>query len=528
MPVFDDRFVRELPADLDETNVPRFVERACYTLVDPTPVRSPALVAASADLAASLGLTVEALGRSPWLDVLAGNDLLPGMKPYAVCYGGHQFGNWAGQLGDGRAITLGELVAPDGTRHEIQLKGAGPTPYSRRADGRAVLRSSLREFVCSEAMHHLGVPTTRALALVTTGEQVLRDILYDGRPAFEPGAIVTRVAPSFLRFGNFQLFASRGDHDITAVLVDHAIRWHFSHLDALSGPERVAALLLEVAERTALVIAHWLRVGFVHGVMNTDNMSLLGLTIDYGPFGFLDVYDPGWTPNTTDAHSRRYTFGNQPRIGAWNLAALAEALTPLLEGVVDVQRVLDHYADAFARAHGTMLAHKLGLPKLDEERGDLALVQTMFELMRSTEVDWTLFFRGLMRVPVDALEGRTPHEDEARAWMGEAFYDAAALSGATMRSLLGFLEAYAARARAEQPDERRARMERANPLYVPRNWLLAEAIDALTAGDAAPLERLLEAVKAPYAPRAGFEHQAGRRPEWARHKIGCSMLSCSS
>jgi serine/tyrosine/threonine adenylyltransferase len=530
MLVFDDRFVRELPGDLDQTNVPRRVDGACHTFVDPSPVREPRLIIASDEVAQRLGIPIDALARPPLLDVLAGNDLLPGMKPYAACYGGHQFGSWAGQLGDGRAITLGELVTPTGTREEIQLKGAGPTPYSRRADGRAVLRSSLREFVCSEAMHHLGVPTTRALALVTTGERVLRDMLYDGRAGYEPGAIVTRVAPSFLRFGNVQIFASRGEHEISAAILDHAIRWHFPHLAGTPKPAAYAALLLEIAERTAETIAHWMRVGFVHGVMNTDNMSLLGLTIDYGPFGFLEGFDPRWTPNTTDAHGRRYAYGNQPRIGAWNVARLAEAMAPVLEGELDAQAAIDRYADHFSRVHAQMIADKLGFHALerDPDRDDTPLVEAMFDLLGSAEIDWTLFFRALMCVPVDASSWRAPSEAAVADWMREAFYDPSALTGVRLRSLVGFLDAWAARSRREEPEARFARMSRANPVYVPRNWLLQVAIDALNEGDAAELEQLVAVMRSPYEERAGLERFAEKRPEWARHKVGCSMLSCSS
>ncbi|MBG3852707.1 YdiU family protein, partial [Xanthomonas hortorum pv. carotae] len=231
-----------------------------------------------------------------------------GMQPWAVNYGGHQFGHWAGQLGDGRAISLGEAIGVDGGRYELQLKGAGPTPYSRGADGRAVLRSSIREFLCSEAMHHLGVPTTRALSLVTTGDAVVRDMFYDGRPQREPGAIVCRVAPSFIRFGNFELPSARGDSALLRQWADFTIARDFPELKG-AGENLYAAWFAQVCERTAVMVAHWMRVGFVHGVMNTDNMSILGLTIDYGPYGWVDDYDPDWTPNTTDAQGRRYRFG---------------------------------------------------------------------------------------------------------------------------------------------------------------------------------------------------------------------------
>src|SRR5687767_1366158 len=301
---FDDSFVRALPADPVTANVPRQVRDASYTRVDPTPVSAPALVAWSDDMAATLGL---ALPSKEDLEVLAGNRTYPGMKPYAARYGGHQFGSWAGQLGDGRAITLGEAIAPDGRRWELQLKGAGKTPYSRTADGRAVLRSSLREFLCSEAMHWLGVPTTRALSLVLSNETVIRDMFYDGNPAPEPGAIVCRVSPSFLRFGNFQIHAANNEIESLRKLLDYTIKNHFEDLS-------YEDFFKEVCRRTGLLMADWMRLGFVHGVMNTDNMSILGLTIDYGPYGWLEGFDVQWTPNTTDAQGRRYAYGQQASI----------------------------------------------------------------------------------------------------------------------------------------------------------------------------------------------------------------------
>src|SRR6185436_3447737 len=283
---FSNRFVAELPADPVTVNVPRQVSGACYTVVRPTPVAAPKLLAWSSDLATSLGLGFPSRQS---IDLLSGNTVLEAMIPYAARYGGHQFGNWAGQLGDGRAITLGEIAG-----QELQLKGAGLTPYSRTADGRAVLRSSLREFLCSEAMHWLGVPTTRALSLVATGEPVVRDMFYDGHPREEPGAVVCRVAPSFLRFGNFQLLAAQGEHETLRRLADFVCTNHFPG-------KTIEAAFQEICRRTGLLMADWMRLGFVHGVMNTDNMSVLGVTIDYGPYGWLEGYDLAWTPNTTDA-----------------------------------------------------------------------------------------------------------------------------------------------------------------------------------------------------------------------------------
>ena len=301
---FDNRLVQELPGDEETRNHPRQVLGALWSPIVPTPVSSPRMLAYSREMAELLGLTEQEMAHPQWLEILAGNAFLPGMFAYATCYGGHQFGNWAGQLGDGRAIFLGEVITPVGQRFEIQLKGAGPTPYSRRADGRAVLRSSLREFLCSEAMHHLGVPTTRALSLVTTGEAVMRDMFYDGHPGEESGAVVCRIAPSFLRFGHFELPASRGDVALLKQLVEFAINRDFPEISG-THHDHLSRWFTEICERTARLMVHWMRVGFVHGVMNTDNLSILGLTIDYGPYGWIDNFDPAWTPNTTDAAGRR-------------------------------------------------------------------------------------------------------------------------------------------------------------------------------------------------------------------------------
>ncbi|HOY22566.1 MAG TPA: protein adenylyltransferase SelO family protein, partial [Cellvibrio sp.] len=299
---FDNRFVRALPGDPIVDNYRRQVANACYSFANPTIVRAPQLVCAATDVADLINLDHSELSTDFFSDIFSGNKFVSGMQPYACCYGGHQFGNWAGQLGDGRAINLGEVKTAQGEYWTLQLKGAGPTPYSRTADGLAVLRSSVREFLCSEAMHHLGVPTTRALSLILTGEQVRRDMFYDGNPQLEPGAVVCRVAPSFTRFGNFEISSARNDVDLLKKLTDFTIRTDFPHLvknEVEITREIYVKWFDEICARTADMIAHWMRVGFVHGVMNTDNMSIIGLTIDYGPYGWLEGYDPDWTPNTT-------------------------------------------------------------------------------------------------------------------------------------------------------------------------------------------------------------------------------------
>ncbi len=340
---FDNRLRQQLPGDPEEGARRREVD-AAWSAVLPTPVAAPYLIAHSAEMAQVLGLDAAEIVSAQFARVFGGNALYPGMQPWAVNYGGHQFGHWAGQLGYGRAISLGEAIGTDGRRYELQLKGAGATPYSRGADGRAVLRSSIREFLCSEAMHHLGVPTTRALSLVGTGDAVVRDMFYDGHPQREPGAIVCRVAPSFIRFGNFELPSARGDIPLLRQWVDFTIARDFPEL-AGTGVALYADWFAQVCERTAVMVAHWMRVGFVHGVMNTDNMSILGLTIDYGPYGWVDDYDPDWTPNTTDAQGRRYRFGTQPQVAYWNLGRLAQALAPLVADQVSLQHGLDRFRD---------------------------------------------------------------------------------------------------------------------------------------------------------------------------------------
>ncbi len=518
---FENRFVRQLPGDPDERNQVRQVHGAAWSKVRPTPVTRPSLLASSPEVLGLLGLSPADARTPQFAEVFGGNALLPGMEPYAACYGGHQFGVWAGQLGDGRAITLGEAVAP-GARLELQLKGAGPTPYRRRADGRAVLRSSVREFLCSEAMHHLGVPTTRALSLVSTGEPVLRDMFYDGNPRHEPGAVVCRVAPSFLRFGNFELPARRGDHELLRRLVQWTLENHFPQLGAYS-PAAVVALFEEVGERTLRTVTDWMRVGFVHGVMNTDNMSILGLTIDYGPYGWLEPYDPDWTPNTTDAQGRRYRYGNQPLVALWNLARLAEALLPLVGEAKPFEVALEALHASLPGRAERMMRGKLGLTR--EEPADAELIASLHRVFAALEVDLTLFFRGLADLPLD---GGELEEAALLAPVSDALY--VEPDGDERAQLSSWLRSYRLRAITDGRSgaERRAAMNRVNPRYVLRNYLAQLAIDRAEDGDPSGIDELLEVLRRPYEDQPGKERFAARRPEWARHKPGCSMLSCSS
>ncbi len=514
---FDNRFLRELPGDPERSNVPRQVLGACWSAVASTPVAAPRLLAHSREVAAALDLDAEAMAAPELLAALAGNGLLPGMASYASCYGGHQFGQWAGQLGDGRAILLGEAINRQGQRCELQLKGAGPTPYSRRADGRAVLRSSIREFLCSEAMHHLGVPTTRALSLVATGETVVRDMFYDGHPVAEAGAVVCRVAPSFTRFGHFELPAARGDRALLQRLVEFTIARDFPEL--ANGPEYdLPAWFSDVCERTARLLVHWMRVGFVHGVMNTDNMSILGLTIDYGPYGWVDNFDPGWTPNTTDAASRRYCFARQPAIARWNLERLADALAMLLPRPDDLAAGLERYDEVYAAEFCSAFAGKLGFRSW--AHADAQLLEDLFDLMHRAEIDMSEFFRSLA-----GLDPAHPNSEVVQ----ESFYreDLRHRHAADLRR---WLLHYAARLRldAQAPEQRRARMHAANPRYVLRNYLAQQAIDRAEQGDLQMLHDLLEVLRRPYSEQPGRQAFSAKRPDWARHRAGCSMLSCSS
>ena len=515
---FDNRLVRELPGDNDTRNHPRQVIGALWSPVAPTPVCTPRLLAYSSEMAAQLGIDEDELSSPLWVAALAGNALLPGMTSYATCYGGHQFGQWARQLGDGRAIYLGETVNAAGQRFELQLKGAGATPYSRHADGRAVLRSSLREFLCSEAMHHLGVPTTRALSLVTTGEAVVRDMFYDGNPATEQGAVVCRVAPSFMRFGHFELPASRGDEALLQRLIEFTVARDFPNLAALPQDERLLHWFVEVCERTARLMVHWLRVGFVHGVMNTDNMSILGLTIDYGPYGWVDDFDPGWTPNTTDAAGRRYCFARQPEIARWNLERLADALALIADDPAALALGLARYDQCYNAQFRAAFAAKLGFAAWRD--GDNELIEEIFTLLHAAEVDMTLFFRSLAAIDLAAPDLTLLQHAFYRPLLFEQH--AAAFST--------WLARWASRVRSDNEPEasRTARMNAANPRYVLRNYLAQQAIDRAEQGDTAMIDELLEVLRQPYTEQAGRDVFAARRPEWARHKAGCSMLSCSS
>jgi uncharacterized protein YdiU (UPF0061 family) len=496
------RFLDETPGDSVTGGPARQVPHACWSRVEPSPAPNPELLLWSSEMGAQLGLdTFDEV-------VLGGGQVVEGMDPYAQRYGGHQFGNWAGQLGDGRAITLGEVQLATEVL-ELQLKGAGSTPYSRFADGKAVLRSSIREFLCSEAMHHLGVPTTRALSLVSTGEMILRDMMYDGNQAHEPGAVVCRVAPSFIRFGSFQIHSAMGDIPTLKSLLEHTITHHFPEHDGTTD-KGLVQWLSHVAEQTALMISHWMRVGFVHGVMNTDNMSIHGLTIDYGPYGWLEDYNPGWTPNTTDLRTRRYRYGQQPQIGAWNIARLLEAMVPIMEHPDLLHDVLDGYTNAYSTFQNEMWAMKLGLEEFRDD--DESLIRDLNELLQRVETDMTIFFRLLSSIQEPTIQS-----------LADAFYDPTTIPTEEWNAwLLTWWQ------RVHSNPDRKAMLS-SNPKYVLRNWMAQLAIEAAESGDLSVCKELYTVLLNPYDEQVEFEEKwFQKRPEWARHKIGCSMLSCSS
>lgn len=502
------------PGDESGDKTPRLTPKVFYSKAEPTPVSAPRLLAWSDELAAQLG--IEKPSNEEEIAVLAGNKITPTMYPYAARYAGHQFGHFAGQLGDGRAITLGEWETPNDGLWELQLKGAGPTPYSRRADGRAVLRSSVREYLMSEAMHYLGVPTTRALSLVATGDRVIRDMFYNGNLEYEPGAIVMRVAPTFLRFGNFEVLAARDEVDNLRKLADWTIERYYPHLD---GEDKVLRFFSEVVERTARMVVEWMRVGFVHGVMNTDNMSILGVTIDYGPYSFLDDYDPMFTPNTTDLPGRRYAFGRQAAVAQWNLSCLAGALSPLLPDTQGLQKALDAYGDVFQKHYHAMMGAKLGLDTARKE--DSAFIARVEKLLAGIKPDMTIFYQLLMTLPL-GLEG----QEETVSHFAESFYTP--LQPKEAEAFAALIKAYAGRIERNTipREESLQRMRAANPRFILRNYLLHQAIEELQEGRDTLFKKLEEAMKEPYSSK-GDEFFA-RRPDWAAQKAGCSMLSCSS
>ncbi|MCL5060986.1 MAG: YdiU family protein [Candidatus Thermoplasmatota archaeon] len=470
---------------------------AYYSRVCPTPVPNPYLVCHSPEALALLDLDAREITRPELIATLAGNRLLPGMDAIAALYAGHQFGHYVPQLGDGRAILLGEVKNAAGIGWEVQLKGAGRTPYSRGGDGRAVLRSSIREFLCSEAMHALGIPTTRALAIVGSDRPVYRE-------DEETAALVTRLAPSFVRFGSFEVFYYRNQIEPIRHLADYVIARYYPELKTLADP--YPKFLRQVAHSTAELMAQWQAVGFSHGVMNTDNMSILGLTLDYGPFGFLDAFDPGFVCNHSDTGGR-YAFDQQPDVAAWNLTKLAQALVPLMS-VETASQAIGEYPQTFGRAYLERMAAKFGLPAGGET---VPLVMDALQLLAQNRVDYTIFLRRLC--------GFDSRPDAANAPLRDLFLDHAAFNAWAARY------ATALRQLGSSDAERSAAMRRVNPKYILRNHLAEIAIRrAADHRDYSEVERLHRLLMHPFDEQPEYEAYAAEPPDWAR-KI---EVSCSS
>lgn len=548
-------FVSQLPADPDSSNTCRSVQHAAYSFVSPTATKFSKIICCNNELAIELGFSQQALATSEFSDLISGNNLLPSIQPYAMNYGGHQFGQWAGQLGDGRAINLGQYSLTKNTHKNeyvtLQLKGAGQTPYSRRADGMAVLRSSVREYLCSEAMYHLGIPTTRALSLTLTGEEVVRDKLYDGRAASEPCAIVARVSPSFLRFGSIQLPSSRGDFALLKQTLEFSINNDYPELVPESGEIDKSVYLQwfkQVCKRTAHLIVEWMRVGFVHGVLNTDNMSLIGETIDFGPYGWIDNFDLNWTPNTSDAAEKRYRFGQQGYIGQWNLFQLANAIYPLIEEADPLQDILTDYNRLYEQSWIAMMRGKLGIEadqviasKNESEiegesrnnqnnnltASDLTLCKDLEKLLSLVNTDMTLFYRHLAdfssTIDVQDLDALCAH-------FTECFYNIDEITPDYLTKLSTWLTQYQVRIGDNKSTDlqRKKSMDKVNPCYILRNFQVQEAIELAERGDYSRILTLAELLKTPYQQQDKYKQFEVKRPDWATNKFGCSALSCSS
>lgn len=465
---------------------------ATYTALLPTPLKNARLIWHNDALARQLAIPASLFDVANGAGVWGGEALLPGMSPLAQVYSGHQFGVWAGQLGDGRGILLGEQVLADGSTLDWHLKGAGLTPYSRMGDGRAVLRSTLRESLASEAMHYLGIPTTRALSIVTSDTPVQRETQ-------EAGAMLMRLAQSHMRFGHFEHFYYRREPEKVQQLADFAIHHYWPQLQ--DAPEKYTLWFEEVTARTGRLIADWQSVGFAHGVMNTDNMAILGLTIDYGPFGFLDDYDPGFVSNHSD-HQGRYRFDNQPAVALWNLQRLAQALTPLV-AIDALNRALDGYQDALLTRYGQRMRQKLGF--FTEQKDDNVLLNDLFSLMAREGSDYTRTFRMLSHT----------EQQNASSPLRDTFLDRAAFDA--------WFDRYRARLRTETVDDarRQQQMQSVNPAVVLRNWLAQRAIAAAEQGDMSELHRLHEILRQPFADRD--DDYASRPPDWGKRlEVSCS------
>ncbi len=542
----DDQFIQGLPCDPVSENSARHVEKAYYSHVTPATAPKPQLIAYTDEVAELLQLRSAFCDSDEFVELLSGNRSLPNLSPYATRYGGHQFGHWAGQLGDGRAINLGDVMGCEGQPLAIQLKGAGPTPYARRGDGFAVLRSSIREFLCSEAMHHLGIPTTRALSLIKTGRTVVRDMFYDGHPKAEQGAVVCRVAPSFIRFGHFQILAANREFTLMRQLLDKCLTWYPFNATFNATINAVQARaydshdyiewFTQLCRVTAELMVKWMSVGFVHGVMNTDNMSIHGITIDYGPYGWLDQYDPQRTPNTTDAEMGRYAYQHQPSIAQWNLAQLANALYPIVQDADALNDALNHYTALFEQGwqaicekklglSSTVASHSEGYSESYSEGYSVEWLQSLWGLLDDTAMDMTLFFRQLSQV--------SRVSECATALLQpllKACYQPERLIGLKKDRLVDWLRTYLSYLPSDkaQDEARKSAMNAVNPKYILRNYMVQSAIEEAEQGSFDQIDSFLKLIRKPYDEQPEYQHFYQKRPEWARNKPGCSALSCSS
>lgn len=472
--------------------------QAFYAKLNPTPFASvPYLIHANPVAAELIDLDPEQFERPEFVEVFGGKALAPGMDPLAMLYSGHQFGVYVPQLGDGRAILLGEATSEQGARWDLHLKGAGMTPFSRDGDGRAVLRSTIREYLCCAAMQGLGIPTTQALCLVGSDDKVYREQV-------ETGAMLVRMAPSHVRFGTFEVFYYRKQYEHLKTLADYVIEQHFPHLH--DADEKYARFFNDVVERTATLIAQWQAVGWAHGVMNTDNMSILGLTLDYGPYGFMDEYDAGFICNHSD-HNGRYAFNQQPYIGLWNLSCLAQALLPLA-GKEVLKAGLEVYTPRFEREYLRHMRAKLGLA--EEKPEDDGLIRDFLSLLQGSQADYTIVFRELSTFSSTA--------DASNKQLEEHFLDRDRFAEWAAR--------YRDRLKREgsHDDERRGRMDRVNPKYVLRNYLAQTAIEKAQNQDFSEIGRLFSLLHAPFIDQPGMEAYALPPPNWGKHLA----VSCSS
>ncbi|PKF75273.1 protein adenylyltransferase SelO [Chryseobacterium sp. PMSZPI] len=504
-------FIKKFPGDFSNNPMQRNTPKVLFATIKPAGFDAPQLIAFNETLSEEIGL-----GKFEEQDLsfLAGNDLPENIQSYATAYAGHQFGNWAGQLGDGRAILAGEIINNSGKKTEIQWKGAGATPYSRHADGRAVLRSSVREYLMSEAMYHLGVPTTKALSLTLTGEDVVRDMMYNGNPQLEKGAVIIRTAESFLRFGHFELMSAQAEYKTLQELADFAIENYFPEITS-SGDQKYKDFFQNICNRTADLMVEWFRVGFVHGVMNTDNMSILGLTIDYGPYSMMDEYDLNFTPNTTDLPGRRYAFGKQGQISQWNLWQLANALHPLIKDEKFLEDALNQYGTYFWEKHDRMLCRKFGFDTLQKDDEEFFI--NWQALMQELQLDYTLFFNRLEKLSF---------ETNIQLHFKDISY--IPLNEEKQKKLENFVKAYLLRLNLNNisQDEALTMMGETNPKFILRNYLLYECIEEINNGTTDILKKLTLALENPY--KELYPEFSVTRPSDYNDITGCSTLSCSS